>query len=273
MSLSKQNIRNFQRFIFDWWERNKRDLPWRYTHDPYRILVSEVMLQQTQVSRVLPKYDEFLHAFPNIHVLAHASPGEVLRLWKGMGYNRRALFLKKAAEIVVKKHEEVFPQDEKTLRTLPGIGSYTARAIMVFAYKKDVSMIDTNIRQIITRYFFDGKPQSEKIIQQTVDQLVPKGKSWEWHQALMDYGALEMKKSALKVHTGKKQGSFKDSNRLYRGRIIDLLREKKMKESELTNYMAETYKKEKEFVIFLLGKLEHDGLIMRSKTGIISLPV
>jgi len=276
MRLSKKQITEFQNFIFDWWKSNRRDLPWRHTNDPYHILVSEVMLQQTQVSRVLPKYDEFLYTFPTVHMLAKASPAKVLRLWKGMGYNRRALFLKKTAEAVIHTYNGIFPVDEKSLLTLPGVGSYTSRAIMVFAYRKDVAMVDTNIRQIITRHFFDGVPQKEKIIAEIAEQLVPKGKSWEWHQALMDYGAAsKFERRNLEPVEGwskKKTIPFHDSNRFFRGRIMDLLREKSMKERDVLDIMKEVYMKEKECIMPILQKLEKDGLIVRSKIGIITLP-
>ena len=188
--LPLQRRKKFQAYIFAWWKTHRRDLPWRHTHDPYKILVSEVMLQQTQVSRVLPKYREFIQAYPTVKDLARASNSDVLKIWKGMGYNRRALYLKKAAEI------GEFPKSEGELVKLPGLGTYTARAILVFAYRKNVAMVDTNIRQIITHFFFHDAPQKDKIIQNIADQLVPKGKSWEWHQALMDYGALALEKKS-----------------------------------------------------------------------------
>lgn len=215
MKLKKKEVQTFQSYIFLWWKKHRRSLPWRYTHDPYKIMVSEVMLQQTQVSRVLPKYKEFLDAFPTVSDLAKAPASQVLRIWKGMGYNRRALYLKKAAMV------GKFPKDETKLMKLPGIGKYTARAILVFAYKKDVALVDTNIRQIITHVFFKNKKQKESVIESVANQLVPKGKSWEWHQALMDYGAL-----ALPAVPGvvTKQSTFKGSNRYYRGKALDILR-------------------------------------------------
>src|SRR5688572_18272750 len=120
MNIPVAKIKDFQKHIFSWWKDNRRDLPWRRTNDPYLILVSEVMLQQTQVSRVLPKYAEFLEAFPSVHALAAASPAVVLRLWKGMGYNRRALYLQKTAQVVRDTYKGVFPKEEKLLAQLPG---------------------------------------------------------------------------------------------------------------------------------------------------------
>lgn len=237
----------FQDFIFSWWKDHRRDLPWRRTHDPYKILISEVMLQQTQVGRVLPKYAEFIEAFPNISTLANASPADVLRAWKGMGYNRRALYLKKITSI---------PKTEKELMKLPGIGRYTARAILVFAFKKDIALIDTNIRKIITHFFFHDTPQKESRIQEVADWLLPKGKSWEWHQALMDYGA-----SHLWSNLNKKQKPFKNSNRYFRGRVIDMLRDKAMAEKEL-NVKPE-----------IIEGLIRDGLVVRSRDNMLHLPL
>lgn len=270
MKLSKKKIQSFQKFIFHWWKSHKRDLPWRHTHDPYKILVSEVMLQQTQVSRVLPKYAEFIDAFPTAIVLANAKTSDILRLWKGMGYNRRALYLKKTAEAVVEKYNGKFPISEQELLQLPGIGKYTARAILVFAYKKDVAMVDTNIRQIITHFFFDDEVQSEKTIQEIADQLVPKGKSWEWHQGLMDYGAANNAQFIMNNAQYKKTNiPFRESNRFYRGRIMDLLREREWKEEELIQELIQTYDKPKEFFEKIIQGLEKDGLIQQIDTAFI----
>ncbi len=243
-----KKIRKFRAMIFRWWKTHSRDLPWRRTHDPYKILISEVMLQQTQVSRVLPKYKEFLKKFPSLSELQKSSTADVLKAWRGMGYNRRALYLKKIRTI---------PSTEKELMTLPGIGKYTARAILVFAFKKDIAAVDTNIRQIITHFFFDDKEQKEKVIQEVADKLLPKGKSWEWHQALMDFGALELPKLNIKKIIKKPSIPFKQSNRYIRGKIMNMLREGKITEPQ-------------GFTKVIDG-LVKDGLVER-KNGKIQLP-
>lgn len=273
MKLTTLQINTFQKMIFGWWKHNRRDLPWRKTNDPYRILVSEVMLQQTQVSRVLPKYEEFLYFFPDVYALAKATPAAVLKHWQGMGYNRRALYLKKTAEQVVSKYHGYFPDSEMALVDLPGVGKYTARAIMVFAYRMDISMIDTNIRQIIVHYFFNGLAQKEKDIEEIADALVPPKKSWEWHQALMDYGALELKnvEDKTKNIVKKKSIAFRDSDRYYRGRIVDALREKSWNGKKLISYMSDYYKKPKSFIEKIVTGLLRDELVERSKK-IIRLP-
>lgn len=269
-----KRARSFQVMIFGWWKKHARDLPWRHTRDPYKILVSEIMLQQTQVSRVLPKYDEFLSLFPDVVHLSQASTADVIRVWKGLGYNRRALYLKKAAEAVVLHHRGIFPDDEAELIKLPGLGTYTARALMVFAFEKDVAMVDTNIRQIITHFFLNGAKEKEKVIQEIADELMPIGKSWQWHQALMDYGSLELHKVASKRKSKRKNGQpFSNTNRFFRGKIIDELREQSVLESVLLDQLIEKYDKSKDFFHLRIDTLISDGLVVRDKDGTLHLPV
>lgn len=269
MKLSYAAILNFREMIFSWWKNNRRDLPWRTTSDSYRIAVSEIMLQQTQVSRVLPKYKEFLKAFPTLHRLAQASPAQVLRLWKGLGYNRRALFIHKLATTVEEKYSGKFPQTLQELTKLPGLGNYTARALLVFSYRKDVYLIDTNIRRIIVHYFYNGSAQNERKIVEVAEQLLPKGKSWEWHQALMDFGALAMKG----VHTSnkKKAKPFRGSNRFVRGRIVDILREASVPEAKLVNQMLNEYDIQKSDTQGNILRLVKEGLIMISEDRKVAL--
>lgn len=256
--------------IFSWWKSNRRDLPWRHTQDPYKILISEVMLQQTQVSRVLLTYQDFLDAFPDVFALANASTADVLRIWKGMGYNRRAVYLKRTAEAMVAAYHGKFPDSELLLIKLPGVGTYTARAIMVFAFEKNVAMVDTNIRQIFTHFFFNGLPQKEKLIQELADKLVPVGKSWAWHQALMDYGAIALPRNRPEQRRGTSI-PFRSSNRFIRGKILDCLREKNTKESTLVTRLIHTYGKTKgEYAVIITGLIK-DGLVVRQK-NLLALP-
>lgn len=272
MTLSQKQITDFQKMIFAWWKKNRRDLPWRHTHDPYKIMVSEVMLQQTQVLRVTPQYSKFIERYPNVRSLARAKTSDVLKLWKGMGYNRRALYLKKAAKAVTEKYKGTFPSSEEELLQLPGIGKYTARAILVFAYQKDIAMVDTNIRQIITHFFFNDKKQSEKTIQNVADQLVPKGKSWEWHQGLMDYGALRLHSGRRPERSRRMVQPFRESNRFYRGRIMDLLREKEWIIDDLVAYGEQTYDKPKNYFHGIINGLVKDGLLVEIH-GVLTLPI
>ncbi len=252
---------------------------------------------------MLPKYAEFLEAFPTVFDLAKATPAAVLRVWKGMGYNRRALYLQKAARLIVEHSSSVipahagirrkninisdrieFPKSEKELCKLPGLGIYTARAILVFAYKQEVPLVDTNIRQIITHFFFARQAQGpalkglkdralEKEIEDVARQLIPAGKSWEWHQALMDYGALALNVSRLTSHVSRKKAvPFKDSNRFFRGRIIDRLREERVSEQLLLNELIDRYGKPEAFFRSIIVSLLTDSLIERTPRGVLHLP-
>jgi A/G-specific adenine glycosylase len=227
------------------------------------------MLQQTQVVRVLPKYQDFLARFPGVSALAASTPAQVLRAWKGMGYNRRALYLRSSAQIIVESYGGIFPDSEKELVKLPGVGIYTACALLVFAYKQDIAMVDTNIRQIITHYFFDDTPQKPAVVQKVADQLVPKGKSWEWHQALMDFGALQLKQK--RPDPSRRATPFKKSNRFYRGRIMDRLRERAIAESQLITFMCKEYGASKDYILTIIKGLIADGLATK-KENILCLP-
>lgn len=192
-----------------------------------------------------------------------------------MGYNRRALYLKKTAEIIVQKHDGIFPKEEQTLRCLPGLGKYTARAILVFAFEYDIAFVDTNIRQIIEQFFFHGVSQKESVIQSVADQLLPKGKAWEWHQALMDYGAIALvkEKEQKKDKALKKLAvPFKESRRFFRGRVIEYLRRRSWSETGLIREMTVKYGKNEVFHRSILDDLLSEGLIERRDNGIISLP-
>jgi len=269
MTVPAAKITTFREMIFRWWKKNRRDLPWRHTRDPYKIAVSEIMLQQTQVPRVIPKYLEFIGEYPTVFDLAKASSASVLRIWKGMGYNRRALYLRDIAKIVVKNYQGKMPKDEKLLAKLPGMGTYTARAILVFAYGQEVCCVDTNIRKIITHFFFDDLPQKPETIQSVADELIPKGKSWDWHQALMDYGTLEMPNVKYQmVNNRKKSVPFRQTNRFYRGRIIDMLRERKYPEMKLINRIHDQYGKQEYEIQSIINSLVKDGLVKRRKDTI-----
>lgn len=178
----------FEKKLLSWYSFHKRDLPWRKTTDPYKILVSEVMLQQTQVDRVIPKYEAFLKAFPTVQALAAAPTGEVIRLWSGLGYNKRAVKLQECTKAVVEKFQGTFPTTIEELQALPGIGPYTAAAIMAFAYNKPETVIDTNIRRVFFRIFL-GKEELLEQLQEIIAQHVSLTHSREYHNALMDLGA------------------------------------------------------------------------------------
>ncbi|MDQ3708327.1 MAG: A/G-specific adenine glycosylase, partial [Actinomycetota bacterium] len=174
--------------LLDWYGAQGRDLPWRRTRDPYRILVSEIMLQQTQASRAAVAFAEFTSRFPTVRTLAGASVAEVLTAWRGLGYNRRAIGLHKAARAIVDEHAGVVPQDLAALRALPGVGDYTARAVLAFAYGQDVGPVDTNVARVLSRAVA-GRALTRREAQSLADAAVPEGQGHAWSSALMDLGA------------------------------------------------------------------------------------
>jgi A/G-specific adenine glycosylase len=173
--------------VLAWGLPRLRDLPWRHTRDAWAILVAEVMLQQTQADRVVPKWRTFLEAFPTPLACAESSLGDVLRLWQGLGYPRRARNLRDTATLVVEHHDGRVPSDLAALRALPGIGPYTARAVRVFAFERDDGVVETNIARLLARVAGEGLTATR--VQARADDLVPPGDGWAWNQVLMDVGA------------------------------------------------------------------------------------
>lgn len=184
----------FTRKLLAWWARAARDLPWRRTRDPYRVLVSEFMLQQTQVSRVAEYYPRFLERFPDLEALARARPRAVREAWDGLGYYARASNLHSLARVVSRDHGGKLPDVPEELVKLPGVGPYTAGAVATFAYEKPVPAVDTNVARVIRRVFFAPRishPASRQIWELT-RALVPKNgkRAWKFNQAIMELGAL-----------------------------------------------------------------------------------
>src|SRR5205814_252817 len=170
-----------QEALLSWSARTRRDLPWRRTRDPWAVLVSELMLQQTQVPRVLPKFVAFLARFPTPASCAAPAVGEVVREWAGLGYNRRAVNLHRAAVAVVERHGGELPDDLDALLALPGVGPYTARAVLAFAFERDVGLVESNTARVLART--RGDHLSRRQAQALADQLVPPGDGWAWNQA------------------------------------------------------------------------------------------
>jgi A/G-specific adenine glycosylase len=188
-----RTIRRFQQRLLAWYAVHGRDLPWRRTRRPYRVLVSEIMLQQTQVDRVLPKYREFLRRFPTMRSLAAADVEEVRRLWYPLGYNIRPLRLHAIARETVARYRGRLPRHGEGLRRLPGIGRYTAGAILSFAYGHDEAVLDTNVRRVLGRVFLGprrlARVRGERAFWELAARLVPRGRGYDFNQALMDFGA------------------------------------------------------------------------------------
>jgi A/G-specific adenine glycosylase len=173
--------------LLTWWADAGRDLPWRRTRDPWAVLVCEVMAQQTQVARVVERWPVFLERFPTPAACAAAPVADVLRLWSGMGYNRRALALHACAVRVVEDHGGALPADVDALRALPGVGPYTARAVAAFAHELDHGVVDTNSARVLARWA--GERLGSRAMQDAADAAVPRGQAWAWNQAMLDLGA------------------------------------------------------------------------------------
>lgn len=227
MNLSERQIAGFQNFVLSYFTSYGRNFPWRETYDPYSILVSELMLQQTQTDRVIPKYLAFLRVFPNVEALANSTLPEVLSLWQGLGYNRRAKYLLRLAQEVTSKYHGIFPSIENELQALPGIGSYTASAIMAFAFNKPTMVIETNIRTVFIYHFFpESVDISDKQIIPIIEMTQDKNNPRIWYWALMDYGARLKKLFPNPNRKSKhytKQSKFEGSNRQVRGLILKML--------------------------------------------------
>jgi A/G-specific adenine glycosylase len=236
--------------LHEWDAASRRDLPWRHTRDPWAVLVSEVMLQQTQVNRVMPKWRDFMTRFPAPADCAAARVGEVVRLWAGLGYNRRALQLHRCAGQLVAGHGGRVPDDLHALLRLAGVGPYTARAVLAFAFERDIGVLDTNAARVLARAVA-GRPLRRPEAQHLADALVPPGQGWAWNQSVLDLGATVCRARSPacgscpllgacrwaadgfdapdpavgSAGTGGRQSAFRGSDREGRGRLVEALRQ------------------------------------------------
>ena len=248
--------------VLRWFDASARSMPWRGITDPYAILVAEVMLQQTQVDRVRPAYLAFLDRFPTLQSLADAPRAQVIRAWAGLGYNRRAVNLQRAAQAAVARFDGRLPEDQASLRSLPGVGEYTAAAVACFAHDAQVPVVDTNVRRVLGRFFFgqDWARQSDRDLRALAAEALPADMAWRWNQALMDLGATlcpartprcsacplesqclaaahfksgsaerparasRARLSEGRAPYGARAESFRGSRRYYRGRVVAFLR-------------------------------------------------
>ncbi|HRH26112.1 MAG TPA: A/G-specific adenine glycosylase [Candidatus Paceibacterota bacterium] len=259
---TKKSAKKFISTVYDHYRIHARSFPWRETNDPYKILVSEIMLQQTQADRVVEKYNSFITQFPTIEMLARAPLSQVLKEWKGLGYNRRAKYLHSTAQIVIEKHNGAFPKDLQSLIELPGIGEATAGDILAFAFNIPEIVIETNIRTVFIHHFFPethGVSDKELIplIEKTLDKQDPRS----WYYALMDYGSM-LKKTIGNVSkrssTYTKQSAFKGSTRELRAKLLFELSLKPRTLKSLS--LLVSYRSSEEILNALMGLLK-DGMI------------
>ncbi len=216
-----------QNQILDRYVQHGRKFPWRETQDPYLIHISEVMSQQTQIDRVLKYRETWIQVLPDYQSLAEVSKLELLSLWSGLGFNSRALRLQTAAQEVMEKYQGTLPQSKSLLLELPGIGSYTASAICAFAWNQEEAVIDTNIRRVLIFLLKLDSKISLKELTEIAQDLIPQGRSRDWHNALMDYGALHLTAQKTKIRSLNTQSKFEGSDRQVRGWIIrTLIKEK-----------------------------------------------
>ena len=301
--MSTQNYTYLHKKLLSWYKTHGRQLPWRETDDPYKILVSEIMLQQTQVSRVIDKYNSFIHHFPDVYSLAKSSTGKIIREWSGMGYNKRAVNLHKTAKIIVQNHNGEIPKLLDTLISLPGIGRYTASAVVNFAFRLRVPVVDINIKRVIGRVDQGSLFDTNKLAWGAALKYLPeKTKTGDWHQALMDLGAMVCtarkpscescplvlncsasikfisSKHLNKINTKspkKTNPAFAGSNRYYRGKVIEELRGRisLIKIDHLGILIKQDYSAntDKIWLENLINRLVKDGLIEK-KRGMVSLP-
>jgi len=255
-----EKIADFQELIWQKARELYRDMPWRDNTDPYYVLVSELMLQQTQVDRVIPKFELFMMTFPTIKDLAEASLADVLTVWSGLGYNRRAKFLHAAAGKVVTDFKGNIPDTYDELVSLPGVGPNTAGAILAYSFNQPITFIETNIRTVYFYHFFEDQPlvndkELRFLVEQTIDREHPR----QWYWAMMDYGSYLKKQGAGRIDKSshyKKQAPLKGSLREVRGLILKSLAQKDYTLVELKQDMPDD-----ERFDAALRALMHEGLV------------
>ncbi len=268
MLLTPKKIKQFREVIYSYYQTHGRQFPWRNTDNPYAILVSEIMLQQTQASRVLVKYEEFLHAFPTWKSLAHASLQNILKVWQGMGYNRRALALREIARRIQNDHKGQLPNNPTVLMKFPSIGPHTAGSICAFAFNRGTLFIETNIRTVFIHYFFQNITNIHDrellpYIEATLDTKQPR----IWYNALMDYGAYlkkEHKNPSRQSFHHVKQSAFANSDRQLRGQIIKQLTSSAYTRKQLINILN----CDEHRITKLVTDLTNEGILERCKKKI-----
>jgi len=262
MHLSFKQVSAFQTLIYGYYDQYGRDLPWRKTENPYHIFVSEIMLQQTQVERVIQKYAHFISVFPDFPSLARSALKDVLSAWQGLGYNRRALALVRTAHAIMTEYGGILPYGVDTLVKLPGIGKTTAASMYVFAFNKPAVFIETNIRRVfIHRFFADHDNVNDREILPLVEKTLDRSHPRLWYYALMDYGAMLKKliqNPNRKSSHYRKQPPFEGSDRQMRGEILRvLLRDAPLSTADIAKTICIARKR----LTLTLARLEQEGFI------------
>lgn len=261
--LPSEAVQAFRETMYRYYKKYRRPFPWRETEDPYHILVSEVMLQQTQTSRVAEKFPDFIAAFPTVEALATAELSDVMRLWQGMGYNRRGMMLHRLARRVMDDFNGKIPRTLEELVTLPGIGKATASSFCAFAFDMPVVFIETNIRAVYIHFFFpEEREVDDRDILPLVEETLDKTSPHHWYSALMDYGVMLKKvrpNPSRRSRHYKKQAPFEGSDRQVRGRILKLL----LEEPGLTGAAIEKRLEDEGRVKDILARLLAEGLVTR----------
>lgn len=305
---ARATIEKAQARVLRWFGEHGRSFPWRDHRDPYATLVAEVMLQQTQTGRVIPSYEAFLGAFPTVRDLAHAPAMDVIRAWKGLGYNRRAVNLQRAAYAIEHDFGGEFPSAPAVLRTLPGVGEYSANAIACFAFNRDIPVVDVNVQRVLARVVLgaDGDAVRPAVVRRLAAEWLPAGEAYRWNQALMDVGATLCRietplctrcplRAACRFRASgppsranaptkrNKPEPFEGSRRQKRGSIVDALRAAAVSGVTMSALAKgihhEPPGRDLTWLVELLEGLEADGLIRMSDAarrgsprGIVRLP-
>lgn len=259
-TIEHKRVVAFRRKIWRFYSKHRRSFPFRETTDPYRITVSEIMLQQTQAERVVSYYDTWTERWPDWQSLAQAANRELLSMWSGLGYNRRALFLGRLAKSVIFEHGGTLPDDLEKLVQLPGIGPYTAGAILIFAFNRPLVTIDTNIRRVILHEFRLPGTTAQTRIEEIAKQLLPPKRARDWHYALMDYSRVALPRKLESVPPTSRQSRFEGSMRQIRGEIVRQLTSKKFVR---ISTVARALNRDESDVSRAAAALEQEGVIRR----------
>ena len=260
--IPSRKIAQFRRKILYFYKKDKRDLPWRKTADPYAILLSEIMLQQTQVNRGIAYFEKWLKRWPTVQDLAKADRSDVLREWMGLGYNNRARHIHESAKMICGRFKGDVLLVMEQYKELPGIGPYTAATVRIFSNNEDITAVDTNIRRILIHEFKLDEKIKDKELWALAKMCLPKGKSREWHNALMDYGATHLTSRKTGIRPKGRQSKFEGSDRQVRAAVLRfILSHSQASFAQLKKHTG----CEKERLRAILDKMQKDNILISGK--------